>query len=178
MFQKLYPWAYAESVFHVDYQKLYNKGYRGILFDIDNTLVHHGDDSTEEVEELFRTIQRMGFKTLLLTNNGEKRVRGFLKNIDSPYLCNADKPKPHSYEKAVTMLGIRKEEAVCIGDQMFVDIYGANRSGIASILVHFITLPGETKIGKKRYVEKWILSLYKRSRKYRDRLGDIRKEED
>lgn len=177
MFKKLYPWAYAESVFHVDYQKLYDKGYRGILFDIDNTLVHHGDDATNEVDELFCAIHRIGLKTLLLTNNGEKRVKRFLQNIDAPYICNADKPKTGSYEKAVEVLGIQKEEAVCIGDQMFVDIYGANKSGIASILVHFITLPGETKIGKKRYVEKWILSCYKRSRKYRDRLGDILKEE-
>ena len=178
MFKKLYPWAYAESVFHVDYQKLYHKGYRGILFDIDNTLVHHGDDSTEEVDQLFRTLHRMGFKTLLLTNNGEKRVKRFLQNIDVPYICDADKPKTDSYEKAVAMLGLPKEEVVCIGDQMFVDIYGANQSGIASILVHYITLPGETKIGKTRYVEKWILSFYKRSRKYRDRLGDILKEKE
>lgn len=108
MFKKLYPWAYAESVFHVDYQKLYDKGYRGILFDIDNTLAHHGDDATNEVDELFRAIHRIGLKTLLLTNNGEKRVKRFLQNIDAPYICNADKPKTGSYEKAVEVLGIQK----------------------------------------------------------------------
>ena len=46
MIKKYYPYEYAESVFMIDYQKLYQKGFRGIIFDIDNTLVHHGDDST------------------------------------------------------------------------------------------------------------------------------------
>ena len=74
----LYPYAYAESVFSIDYQKLYDKGYRGIIFDIDNTLVHHGDDSTKEVDDLFRLLQNMGWKTLLLTNNEEERVKRYL----------------------------------------------------------------------------------------------------
>ena len=56
MFKKFYPYEYANSVFDVDYKELYNKGYKGIIFDIDNTLVHHGDDSTKEVDELFREI--------------------------------------------------------------------------------------------------------------------------
>ena len=46
MLEKYYPHEYAQTVFSIDYQKLYKKGFRGIIFDIDNTLVHHGDDST------------------------------------------------------------------------------------------------------------------------------------
>ena len=56
MIKKYYPYEYAESVFMIDYQKLYQKGFRGIIFDIDNTLVHHGDDSTPEIDDLFRKI--------------------------------------------------------------------------------------------------------------------------
>ena len=54
MISQFYPYEYADSVFFIDYNKLYNKGFRGIIFDIDNTLVHHGDDSTHEVDELFK----------------------------------------------------------------------------------------------------------------------------
>ena len=68
----------------IDYQKLYQKGFRGIIFDIDNTLVHHGDDSTPEIDDLFRKIQRLGLKTLLLSNNDRGRVERFIKNIDTP----------------------------------------------------------------------------------------------
>ena len=83
MFKILYPFEYAESVFAIDYEKLYRKGYRAVIFDIDNTLVHHGEDSTEEVDELFRSIHRTGLKTLLLSNNDEPRIRRFMRNIDT-----------------------------------------------------------------------------------------------
>lgn len=178
MFEIFYPYECAESVFAIDYDKLYENGYRGLIFDIDNTLVHHGDDSTEEIDEFFRRIQKIGFRTLLLTNNEEKRVKRFLKNIDSLYICDANKPETSNYLKAVQMMGIKKKEAVFIGDQIFTDILGANKSGIANILVKFIRLEGETRFGKRRQVENIILKFYRRNRTYQHRLGDIIRKED
>ncbi len=175
MFKKFYPYEYVESVFSIDYDKLYHKGYRGIMFDIDNTLVPHGDDSTEDVENLFRTLQSLGFKTLLLTNNDEERVQRFLKNIDSLYICDAQKPATENYLKAVTMLNMKKEEIVFIGDQIFTDIYGANRSGIDNILVRFIGYNVETKIGIRRNLEKIVLKLYALNKSCQNRIGDIQK---
>ncbi|MEI3400970.1 MAG: hypothetical protein V8R51_00780 [Clostridia bacterium] len=72
MFKVFYPYEYVDSVFSINYDELYNKGYRGIIFDIDNTLVHHGDDATKEIEELFKEIHNIGFKTLLLSNNNKR----------------------------------------------------------------------------------------------------------
>ncbi len=178
MFKVFYPYEYVDSVFSIDYNKLYNKGYRGIIFDIDNTLVHHGDDSTKEIDELFITIQNIGFKTLLLSNNNEDRVKRFLNNIDSLYICDAEKPKVDNYIKAVEMLNINKEETLFIGDQIFTDILGANKSGIANILVKFIKAKGETKIGKRRQIEKIILKFYKKNKSFQHRLGNIIKKEE
>lgn len=175
MFEEFYPYEYFESVFDIDYTKLYDKGYRGLIFDIDNTLVHHGNDSTKEIDDLFKNIQSIGFKTLLLTNNEEKRVKRFIRNIDTLYICDAGKPMVDNYLKAVEMMDIKKEEAVCLGDQIFTDILGANKSGIASILVKFIHLKEEKKIGIRRYVEKMILRFYNMSKSYKNRLGDIHK---
>ena len=73
MWEQYYPFEYVDSVFSIDFQKLYEKGYRGILLDIDNTLVHHGDDSNEQVDKLFRKIHRIGLKTLLISNNDEEK---------------------------------------------------------------------------------------------------------
>ncbi len=175
MLHKLFPYEYAESVFALDYNKLYALGYRGIIFDIDNTLVHHGEDSTPEVDALFKTIHSIGFKTILLSDNDKERIERFLKNINSMYIADAEKPKPHNYLKAVEMMGIKKEEAVFVGDQIFTDIYGANRSKIASILVKYLRYDDETKIGKKRMFEKIVLKLYSMSRAYQHRIGDIYK---
>lgn len=175
MFKMLYPYGYAESVFTIDYDKLYEIGYRGLIFDIDNTLVHHDDDSTPEVDEFFKNIHSKGFKTILLTNNWETRVQRFIKNIDTMYVCDADKPNVSGYYKALEKLDMKIEETICIGDQVFTDIYGANKCGMASILVKFIQPIGETKIGKRRQLEKIILKFYKRSKSCYNRLGNIEK---
>lgn len=163
MLKKFYPSSYAESVFSIDYDELYKKGCRGIIFDIDNTLVHHGDYSNERVDELFRKIHRTGFKTVLLTDNTEERVKRFVKNIDTPYICDAEKPNPAGFQKALDIMQLTRDKAVVVGDQIFKDILGANKAGIKSILVKFIRLPEEKHIGKRRYLEKMILFFDKRS---------------
>ena len=65
MIKKYYPYEYVESVFTIKYEKLYEMGFRGIIFDVDNTLVPHGKDSTPEIDDLFKRIQDMGFKTYI-----------------------------------------------------------------------------------------------------------------
>ena len=42
MFECFYPDEYLDSIESIDFQKLYEQGLRGVLFDIDNTLVPHG----------------------------------------------------------------------------------------------------------------------------------------
>lgn len=176
MLKRFYPGGYAASVFDIDYEKLYEKGYRGIIFDLDSTLVPHGNDSTPEVDALFRQIHAAGLKTLLLTNNDEERVQRFIRNIDTLYICDADKPATEGYLRAVELLGVEKNEAIYIGDQLFIDIVGANNSGIDSILVHYILHEGETKLGIKRNLEKPVLWMYRHSRWY-NRIGRIIKED-
>lgn len=166
MLTKFYPSIYADSVFSIDYEKLYKKGCRGIIFDIDNTLVHHGENSNEKVDRLFRCLHRKGFKTILLTNNDDKRVKRFIKNINTPYICDAEKPAPENFIKAVNVMKLRKGQVIVVGDQIFTDILGANKAGLKSILVKFIRLPEEKYIGKKRYLEKAIL-LFDRRKKWK-----------
>ena len=168
-----YPYEYAESVFVIDYEKLYAMGYRGLLFDIDNTLVPHGKDSTPEVDALLQRLQALGFGVLMLSNNDDERILRFLKNVDAPFISEADKPLTKGYLRALDVLGIKKEEAICIGDQVFTDVLGANRCGMASILVKFIHPAGDRKIGKRRRAEQLILLTYRLRKKYTRRLGGI-----
>lgn len=166
MFKKLYPNCHVKSVYKIDYDKLFSLGYRGIIFDLDNTLVHHGDNSNKKVDNLFKQIKKKGFKTCILTNNTEERVKRFLKNIDSYYIFDADKPKKDNYIKACEIMKLSKNKVIYVGDQIFVDILGANRAEVESILVDFIRKNNSAKIGKKRILEKYILKFYKKSKKY------------
>ena len=165
MLKNFYPNGYAKSVFDVDFQKLYDMGYKAIIFDVDNTLVHHGDSSNDDVDNLFRDIHKIGLKTLLLSNNDSARLERFCKNINTLYIPDAQKPNIDGYIKALNMLNVKNTEAIYIGDQIFIDIYGANKSKIDSILVHFIQIDVNEKIGIKRHIEKIILYFYKFNKK-------------
>ncbi len=176
MFRCFYPWEYVKNVYCIDFEKLYRLGYRGLIFDIDNTLVHHGDDATPQVEQLFDTLHQSGFKTLLLSNNDQQRIERFNKNINTMFICDAEKPNPESYEKAILQLKLKKNEVLMIGDQIFTDIYGANKAKIPSILVHFIKLKEERRIGIRRHLEFIILWIWKRNKHLRNRMGGIERE--
>ena len=160
MFRPLYPNDHVHSVFDIDYQKLWDDGFRGLIFDIDQTLVPHGYDSTPEIDDLFQRIHNRGFKTVMLSNNDAERVERFLVNIDAPYVCDAEKPDEEGYRKAIEVLGLPESRIACIGDQLFTDVLGANKCGLHSIIVDFIMEPGETSIGKRREFERALLRMY------------------
>ena len=172
LLKRFYPYNYVKDVFSIDYDELIRTGYKAVIFDIDNTLVHHGDDSNEKIDKLFREIHSKGLKTLLLSNNSAARIERFCKNINTKYIAEADKPDTSGYIKALAILDVKKEEAVMVGDQLFTDIYGANKCGIPCVLVEFLRRDSEAKIGKKRMVEKIVLYFYGKS-KLRNRIENI-----
>ncbi|EJX18974.1 MAG: YqeG family HAD IIIA-type phosphatase [Staphylococcus equorum] len=162
----LFPHAYLESVFDIDFEKVYNLGYEALIFDIDSTLVPHGNDSTDEIDELFKFIHSLGLKTILLSNNSEERIESFNTNIKTSFIPLANKPHKSNYLKAIKMLGVEKSKVLFIGDQIFTDILGANLCGIKNVLVKFLVHEGEIKIGKKRKVENIILKIFTLNQSY------------
>ena len=154
------PWAFAESVFEIDFEALYGLGYRGLLFDVDNTLVPHGADSTPEIDALFARLKTLGFRCLMLSDNGPARLQRFLRNIDADCIDNAGKPKKKGFREALRHLGLPRDQVVMIGDQVFTDVLGANRCGIPSILVRYIGYDPAADPGKRRRLEAKFLHRY------------------
>ena len=74
MFKRFYPDMYIDSAYDIDYKGLYDKGYRGIIFDVDNTLVEHGAPVTKRAKELFEELRNIGYDTRIISNNKEYRV--------------------------------------------------------------------------------------------------------
>lgn len=99
MLERWYPWGWAPNVFAIDYAKLQALGYKGILFDIDNTLVHHGADATPKVEALFRELDAMGMKTLLLSDNSAERIQRFNKHIGRALYRRGRQTRPRAYRR-------------------------------------------------------------------------------
>ena len=162
MFKKFYPTVYCKSAYSVDFQKLYDKGYRGLLTDVDNTLVGHGAPSDERSEALFKMLKEMGWKTCIISNNDEKRIKPFAQIVGSPYVYSAAKPKKDGYIKGMAIMETDREHTVFMGDQIFTDIFGANNSGIRSILVKPLKMDFKFLILLKRIGEKIVFVFYRR----------------
>ena len=170
MLQRFYPNEYLDSTYVIDFDKLYEEGYRGIIFDIDNTLVPHGAPADERAKKLFAHLKELGYHCMLLSNNKEPRVKMFNDAVNVSYIYKAGKPASKNYLKAMEELGTTTENTLFVGDQIFTDVYGANRAGIRTILVKPIHPKEEIQIVLKRYLEKIVLHFYKRKRKKEEKL--------
>lgn len=165
MLKRFYPDYYIDSAYKIDYKKLYDKGYRGIIFDIDNTLVEHNAPVSKRAKELFSELKNIGYDTCIISNNKEVRVKPLADEVSSKYVSKAGKPSPVNYIKAMELMNTTKSTTFFVGDQLFTDVWGANRAGIMSILVKPIAKKEEIQIVLKRYLEKIVLIFYKRNTK-------------
>ena len=144
----------------IPFEKLYEEGYRGVIFDIDNTLVPHGAPADERAVALFDRLKKIGFDCVLLSNNKEPRVKMFNDAVQVRYIFKAGKPGVTNYRKAMELMGTDENTTFFVGDQLFTDVFGANRAGIRSILVKPIHPKEEIQIVLKRYLEKIVLKEY------------------
>lgn len=162
MLKIFYPNEQEDSVYDIQFSQLYEDGIRGMIFDIDNTLVPHGFEADDKIIKLLKDLMKSGMQVCLLSNNKEPRVSSFANKVDVPYIFNARKPFIRSYQRAMSIMGTNVSNTVVVGDQIFTDIYGANRVGMHSILVKPIHPREEIQIVLKRYLESIILYFYKR----------------
>lgn len=82
--------------------------------------------------------------------------------VQVQYIFKAGKPKIIGYERAMERMGTNRENTLFVGDQIFTDVYGANRAGIRTILTKPIHPKEEIQIVLKRYLEKIVLFFYRR----------------
>lgn len=164
MLERFYPDHEKDSVYKLDFEGLYVKGCRGIIFDIDNTLVPHGAPADKQAIRLFKRLHRIGFDTMLLSNNKEPRVKSFAQQVQSKYIYKAGKPSPDGYLRAMEQMGTTKENTIFIGDQLFTDVWGAKKLGIENWLVKPIHPKEEIQIVLKRKLEYIVLYFYHRKK--------------
>lgn len=162
MLEMFYPQRYEVSAYVIPFDHYHANGIRGVIFDVDNTLAPHDAPADEQAMSLFSQLHQLGMNTCLLSNNKEPRVREFADKVGSAYIFKAGKPGTEGYERAMEIMGTDRDSTIFVGDQLFTDIYGANRTGIYSILVKPVNPREEIQIVLKRYLEKPVLYFYKK----------------
>ena len=168
MLRAFYPDEDIASAYEIPFRQLYTEGIRGVIFDIDNTLVPHGGPADERAKKLFSDLRGMGMETCLLSNNKEPRVASFARAVGgSRYIYKGNKPGIRGYQRAMELMGTDTNDTVFVGDQLFTDVCGARRAGIHSILVKPIHPKEEIQIVLKRFLEAIVLFFYQIEKKKR-----------
>jgi HAD superfamily phosphatase (TIGR01668 family) len=167
LLQKLAPKQSVNTIYDIDVQKLWNSGIRGIITDLDNTLVGARDPhATPELVEWLKQLQLLGFKIMIVSNNRRVRVSTFAQPLNVPFIFRARKPTNISFLRALKLMGTEVQQTAVIGDQILTDVLGGNRMGLFTILVLPINARDEgffTKINRR--IEKLVQSRLKKINK-------------
>lgn len=136
MFERLLPKLRVNSVFDIPLDELYAQGVRGIITDLDNTLVGAKEPlATPLLMEWLERVHAKGFQIVIASNNNQLRVEKFSAPLNIPFIHAARKPAMRAFRQALGMLKLKPEQVAMIGDQMLTDVLGGNRMGLYTILV-------------------------------------------
>ena len=161
----VYPKLYLEKATDITEEMLLGNNIKGIILDVDNTLIYYNKDLLANVDVWCKNLQQKGIKFCIVSNSNKKeKVKMVADKLDIPYISFGMKPLKRGLNKAKKILGLKNEEIAVVGDQIFTDVIGANRNKMFSILVK----PLETKdiliTRIKRPFEEAIIKKYIKQR--------------
>jgi len=132
----LIPSRYAPSVLALDPRSLVADGIRGLILDLDNTVVAwNAPGPTEPVRQWIGRVRDMGVRMCIVSNNFSSRTQAIGRALDVPVVAAAVKPIPWGFRRAMALMGTQAPSTALIGDQVFTDILGGNLLGVKTILV-------------------------------------------
>jgi HAD superfamily phosphatase (TIGR01668 family) len=134
------PHAMVESLYDINFDELQEQGIRGVIFDLDNTIVPWDSyDMCPNISDWLQSVIAKGFKVSIVSNNWQKRVKTIAAQFDLPFVSRAYKPAKTGFRRALAAMELQPHEAVVIGDQLFTDVLGGNRLGLLTIWVKPLT---------------------------------------
>ncbi|GAA0340882.1 YqeG family HAD IIIA-type phosphatase [Bacillus carboniphilus] len=163
MLTNFLPAEHVKDIFEITPDRLKEKGIKGIITDLDNTLVEWDrPNATPRLIEWFEEMKKNDILVTIVSNNQKERVRLFADPLHIPFIYQARKPMTKAFKKAVTSMNIKKEETVVIGDQLLTDVLGGNRAGFHTILVVPVAQSDGFFTRFNRIIERRILNILKR----------------
>lgn len=153
-----YPDDRIDCIYDVDVEKLKSEHITTIICDVDNTLCQHDEDElSAEVKKWIQSAQASGLKVILISNNHVSRIKKIACDVHCEAYGFALKPFPHTYWRMMKNHHLKKEEMICIGDQLFTDILGAKLMKLRNIYVKPISSSDIIYTKFSRKIENWLL---------------------
>lgn len=163
MLRNFLPDEHVKSILDITPAVLKAKGIKGIITDLDNTLVEWDrPNATPQLIKWFEEIKQEEILVTIVSNNNEQRVKAFSDPLKIPFIFQARKPMTRAFNKALLQMGIKKEETVVIGDQLLTDVLGGNRSGFHTILVVPVAQTDGFITKFNRFAERRIMNWFRR----------------
>jgi len=157
------PNEHVKSILDISPKELKDRGVKGIITDLDNTLVEWDRPSaTPQLIKWFDEIKKHDILVTIVSNNNEVRVKAFSDPLKVPFIFRARKPMGPAFHRAIAQMGIKKEETVVIGDQLLTDVLGGNRSGFHTILVVPVAQSDGFWTKFNRFAERRILNWFRK----------------
>jgi HAD superfamily phosphatase (TIGR01668 family) len=120
----------------VDLDKLQADGIKGLILDLDSTLMSPKAGKMTNEANAWLEKARTNFKLAIVSNNKNdiymEQVRALL---DMPVLHAARKPSIKMFIQVLTELELKASDCAVIGDRPLTDIWGGQRAGMKTILV-------------------------------------------
>ena len=157
----LYPKLYLKRITDLSPKYLKEKNIKGLILDVDNTLLDFDLKFIDNIEQWHNNIQKNGIKTIILSNTNKKyKVELAAKKLNIDYILFAMKPRKKGFMEAKEKLGLKEEQIASIGDQIFTDVLGANKCNMFSILVEPLGKKDIFITRFKRPIEKIVIKKY------------------
>lgn len=165
MLKRFFPDYYYDSIFDIDLAHLKSSGVKGIILDLDNTIIARNSlTATDDLKRWLVKVQEMGFGACILSNNWKQRVSSVAAQVELPLVARAAKPRKGAFKRALNVLGTEKHETVVVGDQIFTDVFGGNIMGLRTILVMPMSNHDGIHTKLLRYLERWIIKRWQKQK--------------
>jgi putative phosphatase len=154
----LQPDSRSETVYAISLRALLARGIRGVILDLDNTLVPWGaHEAPPELSGWIASGRREGLQFCIVSNNRGARVRQLTAALGVPAVTGALKPRRGALRRALSVMGTTAATTALVGDQLFTDILGGNRLGLHTILVRPQSRKEFVLTRPVRWVERLVL---------------------
>lgn len=162
----LYPKLYLNSVKEISLELLNQYNLKGLILDVDNTLITYDKNMPEGIQEWINQLKQANISLCIVSNsNNKEKVEKVAEKLDIPYIYFAKKPFKSGFIKAKKILNLNVEQIGVVGDQILTDVIGANRMGMFSILVKPIEEKDIWITRIKRPLENKIIKNYIQNKK-------------
>ena len=134
--KKLYPNKYLKKVEEITIEELIKNKIKLIILDVDNTLIDYYKNLSESIINWTKEMKGQGIKLYILSNTNDKqKVEKVAEKLKIKYKYFAMKPLKKGFKKIQKETNIKPENIAVVGDQIFTDVLGGNRSKMYTILV-------------------------------------------